>query len=518
MNHHQIGTEVARSAQTVVQQKIGPRSDLDQLSGELDAVHQSSVRSGNWARRMREFWNGLDFTRKLAVAAIVGQSLIAAASGHWISERIQSGVLQNSARTNSVLLESLIGPLVQDLVNADTLSPGTQATLRELLERSPLKGNIAELRIWRRDGVVVFDSEGSANGQLPPVMEEIEAAFGGEIRVELNDAHHDHADIERKHAMTLFEINSPIHASASSQVIAVAEFYQGADKLHADLAVARRQSWLLSGLLGLALLLPLVPIIRNANRTLEEQRKELRERKEHGQRLQEQNVALQVGIEQAHRRGADINERSMRRIGADLHDGPAQLVGLALLKLDELIPPLKASPAGAERHLETLQLVRQALTDSLKEIRSIAAGLALPELERITLAAALELAARSHEQRTRSTVSVAIGPLPTHLPLPITICLFRFAQEALNNAYRHAGGKGQSLIAGVEDGEMRVIVGDAGSGFDVTTIGDRKDKLGLAGLKNRVESLGGRLQVSSMIGRGTELTASFKQSGTLKLD
>ncbi len=516
MGREQLGTVVGRSEQAVVRDSPRPRPDPPPGTGMAAEAGASSGLRQLWARGVG-VWSNLSLARRAAVVAFVGQSLLATVLGYWISGRIQESVLLQAAQTSSLLLESLIGPHVQDLAHGPELSPAAAASLRELLLRPPLKSNVAELRIWRRDASIVFDSEGSSSHVAPPVADEIESAFNGRLRVELNDAHHDQGALERKHSMPLFEINAPVHETGTERVIAVAEFYQGAAQLHADLARARMQSWIGSALIAIALLLPLVPIIRGASRTIDNQKHEIEVRKLEQARLAEQNVALRGGIEQAHRRGAEINERSMRRIGADLHDGPAQLVGLALLKLDELIPPLKFS-AGADRHLETLNLVRQALTDSLKEIRGIAAGLALPELERVTLATALELAVRSHEQRTRTRVNLNLGALPAHLPLPVTICLFRFAQEALNNAYRHAAGRGQMLTASVGSGVVKVEVRDTGPGFDVAQLGDRKDKLGLSGLKNRVESLGGQLEIRSVPGQGTVLIASFRNATNLAHD
>ena len=66
-----------------------------------------------------------------------------------------------------------------------------------------------------------------------------------------------------------------------------------------------------------------------------------------------------------------------------------------------------------------------------------------------------------HEKRTRTAVSADIGLLPPHVPLAVTISLFRFAQEGLNNAFRHAGGRGQAVKACHEGGVITVEVIDS---------------------------------------------------------
>ena len=101
--------------------------------------------------------------------------------------------------------------------------------------------------------------------------------------------------------------------------------------------------------LAVVLLLPLLAIIRSVSRKIHGQARTVAEQLQAQRRLNELNTSLRSSVLQAHRRGAEINERSMRRIGADLHDGPAQLIGLALLKLDELVPALKSASEGSAR-------------------------------------------------------------------------------------------------------------------------------------------------------------------------
>lgn len=239
------------------------------------------------------------------------------------------------------------------------------------------------------------------------------------------------------------------------------------------------------------------------------QEKQLLDAKAEVARLTAANAELKAKIDTAYRRGSEINERALRRIGADLHDGPAQLLGLVLLKIDELSPHLDGSkgPDGQE----TLDLIRRAAKEALNEIRNTARGLVLPDIEQVSLAAALSLAVKYHEQRTNTKVTTDIGTLPAHVPLPITISLFRFVQEALNNAFRHAGGKGQRLAAHFDGKAIAVEVMDEGPGFDPASIEPAREKLGLSGLKHRIEALGGTFALASQPGKGTRLSARFER-------
>ncbi len=89
---------------------------------------------------------------------------------------------------------------------------------------------------------------------------------------------------------------------------------------------------------------------------------------------------------------------------------------------------------------------------------------------------------------------------------PERICIYRFVQEALNNAWRHAGGVAQSVAQRIEAGQLVVEVSDEGSGFDPAAA--RPEGLGLAGLRERVESLGGAFAIRSSPA-GTTLAMSL---------
>lgn len=87
------------------------------------------------------------------------------------------------------------------------------------------------------------------------------------------------------------------------------------------------------------------------------------------------------------------------------------------------------------------------------------------------------------------------------------ICIYRFVQEALNNAYRHGGGVQQTVRAVSHKGHVRVEVSDRGDGFDPTEV--RPTSLGLVGLRERIDSLGGSFDIKTGEG-GTTVTMIFE--------
>jgi signal transduction histidine kinase len=119
--------------------------------------------------------------------------------------------------------------------------------------------------------------------------------------------------------------------------------------------------------------------------------------------------------------------------------------------------------------------------------------LVLPKIETAAVADILRLAVAEHERRTATLVSLA---LPAQLPQLGTsekISIYRFAQEGLNNAWRHGKGRDQAVKAGIKDGKLFVEVMDGGPGFDPA----KGEGLGLSGLRERIESIGGQFETSS---------------------
>ena len=99
--------------------------------------------------------------------------------------------------------------------------------------------------------------------------------------------------------------------------------------------------------------------------------------------------------------------------------------------------------------------------------------------------------------------------IPDSADPSLTVCLYRFAQEGLNNAFRHAGGRGQAIHAHCRDELLEVVVSDDGSASGDTRKPSQSDCLGLAGPRGRIESLGGELDFRMQPGKGTRLTARF---------
>ncbi len=247
---------------------------------------------------------------------------------------------------------------------------------------------------------------------------------------------------------------------------------------------------------------PFVEAARDANARLENQLEATRE-------LLEQNEKLGASLQSFSEATAGIHERTLQKIGADLHDGPAQLLTFALLQVDRLTPSIAG--AGDPRNMEIFGNLRDVVDKTLLEVRGISTGLSLPELNSATLIEAIQLSVKRHEETTRTSVPVLVSGTVGAVPDSLKTCAYRFVQEALSNAYKHA----RSATTRVEVAlgpNVTISVVDDGHGFDISR--SSTAGLGITGMRARVLALRGVLDIVSTPGDGTRLTASFPSSLT----
>jgi signal transduction histidine kinase len=425
--------------------------------------------------------------------------------GNLVSQSIEDATVQTAAEAGARYMEHFLEPFVQGLTTAKELPDGTIQTIDHLLSNTSLSTHIVSVKIWLPDGTIVYSTDKSAVQKHFPT-EEISQALTGKIYTELDNELEDNTadDIEdafeRSLNIPLYEIFAPLREAGTGKIIAVGEFYETAQALQREINSVRKKVWAIVGTATMAMLLLLFFIVRRDDKIIKQQMDEQA-------RLHSNNAALQHKVTTANREFSRINELTLRRIGADLHDGPAQLLSLILLRLEELEDSQGASDG------EVLEMIRRAGEDALNEVREISLGLALPEVNDLTLHDALVLLAQRHEERTETRVELELDTPPSDVPIALKICIYRFAQEALNNAYIHAGGKGQKLSASHSEGLLEVQVEDAGVGISTEKLnvpGRGRTHLGLVGMRYRVESLGGIFIIESTPHAGTKAKAQFK--------
>jgi len=434
--------------------------------------------------------------------------------GWWVGNEIKSGVINESAVTAALYMDSFIAPNLQELSNTNTLTQEHITVLDDTLRETDLGSRIVAFKVWDRQSNVVYSKGPTLFSDVFPNTADQARVWDGQVVAEINESQAEKKLEQQKFGSQLLQIYSPVRRSGTDKVIAIAEFYVKVDSLEGEIAAAQRNSWMVVGALMLAVYLLLVGFVKWAGDTIRRQETLLTRQVTQLKDLLAQNDELRRRVQRAAANTTARNERFLRRISAELHDGPVQDLGLALLRLDCVMgqnESCRYSSAGSVCH-EHLPIIQSALQHALEEMRTIAAGLGLPQLEGLTLSDVLSRVVRSHERRTGSQVVMSLGELPQETTLPIKITAYRLIQEALTNAFRHTGGAGQQVRVTREAENLCIEISDRGPGFDAAAALASDEHLGLAGMSERVESLGGLFRIVSEAGKGTRIIAQLSMN------
>jgi signal transduction histidine kinase len=194
-----------------------------------------------------------------------------------------------------------------------------------------------------------------------------------------------------------------------------------------------------------------------------------------------------------------VEERN--RLARELHDSVTQRLFGVVLAAESAATLLERSPAAAA---EEIARVRELARGAMDELRAVVFELRPASLEAEGLTAALRKHIDVLRRLSGSEISLRVGD-PPRLGADDAGQVFRIAQEALQNALRHAGA--EHIDVRLEDGRgrLRLSVADDGRGFDAAARAVRGRRLGLTSMEERAAELGGRLSISSQPGAGTRV-------------
>ena len=222
------------------------------------------------------------------------------------------------------------------------------------------------------------------------------------------------------------------------------------------------------------------------------------------QQAEEQAQGKEEALENSYDRIRDLGSRLLfaqdterSRIARELHDDVSQQVALLSIDLELLsaaVPPDSEALAGEA--LNRAQHIARSVHDLSHRLHPA-------KLRLIGLVAALQ-ALQREMSRSEPAIAFTHDNVPAHLPPDMTVSLFRIVQEALQNAVKYS--KARVVHVHLDGGSNRLglTVSDDGVGFDVDAVWGKG--LGLLSISERVESLGGTLDIRSAPGAGTSLT------------
>jgi signal transduction histidine kinase len=193
-------------------------------------------------------------------------------------------------------------------------------------------------------------------------------------------------------------------------------------------------------------------------------------------------------------------EEEVKRLAHALHDDAGQLLTVAHLKLEDIS---RALPADLR---ESLQEVRRVLDRIEDQLRGLAHELRPPALEDQGLVPALQNLTGAVSRRTGLRVTVEAAE-STGLPPRIEAVLYRVVQEALKNSSKHAHARTAKVRLSRLQGHICCSIEDDGDGFDQSELSSGRIRrgLGLLGIHERLQVLGGTCEIESAPGRGTTL-------------
>ena len=208
------------------------------------------------------------------------------------------------------------------------------------------------------------------------------------------------------------------------------------------------------------------------------------------------------------RRLNETLEGEIQRVAHAVHDEAGQLLVAARLAMSGVVQDLDPSLQARLRDVGVI------LDRAEKELRRISHELRPTILDELGLVPALQFLADGISKGTSLSVHVGSSLEGRQAP-SIETALYRIVQEALTNVTRHSGARNVRIRLTRDVKGLRCLIRDDGVGFDVPAVLSRAERkgLGLAGMRERLNAVGGTLQINSEPGRGTELLVRVPVEG-----
>lgn len=416
-------------------------------------------------------WVELGPVGRTVFVALVMSAVVAMVLGVAIPYRVEQYLVDGQIRS----LSRVAGEMAHDgLIPPPQGDIDAFGRLDDAVQHNLLGADTVRVKIWLPDGTVAYSDEPALVGAVFPLVEsELMDAFAGSPRAAVPDLGRPENAYERG-MPPLREYYVPVQGP-NGEVVAVFEVYQLAEPLDRTVGAIRRYTWSAIGL-GIGLLAAFIAtlVVRNGRSLVRGRR--------HAERLFGDLVRAQT-------------EERRRIIGA-LHDD----IGQTLYRLHYGIEDCRSRLADggpSEEELEHLGALVREIDGALRaELRSLRYGSG----EELSLGSALDELAEVTEMESDLRVDVRLDG-ECHLASVGRVALFRAAREAVTNVRKHARASRVTIRVDRVGGAVRLEVRDDGVGIRAVP------GLGLTTTRERLEAIGGGLDVRRAPGGGTVLHA-----------
>ena len=199
-------------------------------------------------------------------------------------------------------------------------------------------------------------------------------------------------------------------------------------------------------------------------------------------------------------------EHQQKAISRELHDNIAQALSAITVRIS-----LAKDAAVSAWVRQELNDLREQLKGAIDDVRTLASALRPPILDHDGFADALKKQADALRDRARITLDIQVDPKAASILDSESLThLFRLAQEAMQNIEKHSEATRAWMRLEQRDGHMQLEIGDNGNGFSEHRIKEaqRDGHLGLLGMRERAQLLGGRFLVEAAPNRGTTISVT----------
>lgn len=244
---------------------------------------------------------------------------------------------------------------------------------------------------------------------------------------------------------------------------------------------------------------------------LKELNKTLQERVTERKRAERKLISYQKRLKSLASELSSIEEKERRRIASELHDR----IGQALVAMNIKLVELRELSTSKERNI-IIDEIRTLLEETVQDTRSLTFELSPPVLYELGFESAVKWLIEQFQEQHKILIELVNDEEYKPLVDDIRILLFKSLRELLTNIVKHARARSTKVLLKKEGGNIRIVVEDDGVGFDISGFRSKVSKAGGFGLFNireRLEYLGGHLEVVSKPGHGAQITliAPLKQ-------